>query len=779
MSKIVIFIVLVFSFFSPAFGQTVQTVHGRVVERNTQEPLPGVNIVITDADSQSRGTTTDLNGVFSMQGIPVGRCHIQATMTGFAPFAASNVLVFSGRETALNIAMEELVNQLEEVVVTVKVDKNHALNKMATVSARMLSSEEANRYAGSWGDPARMASNLAGVAAANDTRNDIIIRGNSPSGLLWRLDGFDIPNPNHFGTMGETGGPIGMLNNNQLTNSDFYTGAFPAEFGNATSGVFDLKMRNGNTNKHEFLASMGFNGLEAGAEGPISKKSDASYMINGRYSFLELVGMMGIMDFDEIGLPKYRDLCGKVNIPLRSGNLSAIVLLGSSEIGQRDDMKDEKWQEGDEGMDMLMSGSQVFTGVNYTARFSASTRLENRLSYQRFVAKLDMGALPYDRNPRRVFSSVNTEGRIAWKSILHHRANSRNFLMAGAGTDFLMTHLDSNFFDENDGTPQILHDTDGNTALVKSFAQWQHRFSDRLSITPGVYVHLFTFTGEFSAEPRFGLRWTLNERSSLSFGTGLHSQLQPRLVNFYVDDNGARPNAKLGMSRSWQTVAGYDLKIADGARLKTEVYYQHLYNIPVTPEVPQESILNLGDGTFNDWNYAFENSGTGRNYGVELTLEKFFERNWYFLMTASLYDARYRGYDRVERHSKYAGNYSFNVVAGYEWRLPKDRLLSVNVKTVYMGAKRYIPVSAPTQFSEPDFDWTQTYTQRLPYFFRSDLNVNMKQNFKRVALECFFEIFNLTNRKNIWQKRYNTNREEYEYLYYHLLMPIGGFRLYF
>jgi outer membrane receptor protein involved in Fe transport len=350
--------------------------------------------------------------------------------------------------------------------------------------------------------------------------------------------------------------------------------------------------------------------------------------------------------------------------------------------------------------------------------------------------------------------------------------------MAGAGADFFMTHLDDAFFME-DGTKQIVHDTDGHSTLVKGFAQWQHRFSDRLIITPGIYTQFYTFTGDFSAEPRFGLRWTLNERSSASFGTGLHSQLQPRLVNFYMDDDGRLPNAKLGMSRSWQTVAGYDLKITDGMRLKTEAYYQYLYHIPVTREVPQESILNLGDDAFNDWNKAFVNDGVGRNYGVELTVEKFFERNWYFLMTGSLYDAKYTDYEGVAHRCKFAGNFSLNVVAGYEWQLGKTLLLSVNAKTVYMGAKRYIPLRAETTHSEPDFDWSQTYTQRLPYFFRCDLNVNMKQNFKRVTLEWFFELFNLTDRKNIWQQFYNTKRQEYEYMYHFRFMPMGGFKVYF
>ena len=223
-----------------------------------------------------------------MHNIPVGRYQFMASLVGYSNYIINNVLVYSGKETMLKVTLEQSVTQLDELVVTPKVDKNRPMNQMAAVSTRMLSMEEANRYAGSWGDPGRTAANLAGVAAADDSRNDIIIRGNSPIGVLWRLDGFDIPNPNHFGSMGGTGGPVGMLNNNQLSNSDFYTGAFPAQFGNATSGVFDLQMRNGNNQMREYLASIGFNGLEFGAEGYFSKNSNASYLINGRYSFLEI-----------------------------------------------------------------------------------------------------------------------------------------------------------------------------------------------------------------------------------------------------------------------------------------------------------------------------------------------------------------------------------------------------------------------------------------------------------------------------------------------------------
>lgn len=143
---------------------------------------------------------------------------------------------------------------------------------MATVSARSFTVEETSRYAGSLNDPSRMAANYAGVSSTSDARNDIIIRGNSPLGVLWRLNGMEIPNPNHFGSLGTTGGPVSILNNNLLDKSDFLTGAFPAEYGNALAGVFDLQMRSGNNEKTEFLGQVGFNGFELGAEGPIGKK---------------------------------------------------------------------------------------------------------------------------------------------------------------------------------------------------------------------------------------------------------------------------------------------------------------------------------------------------------------------------------------------------------------------------------------------------------------------------------------------------------------------------
>ena len=757
--------------------QYVQTVRGIVVEKNTQEPLPSVTAVVISNDKQFATITND-QGEFAISGIPVGRCNISVSMLGFTPYVSNNILVYSGKETVLEIVLEENIYTLEEVTVTAKVDKEMPLNKLAIVSARMMSSEEANRYAGTFaGDPARMVAGFAGVIAANDTRNDIIIRGNSPIGLLWRLDGFDIPNPNHFGAMGGTGGPIGMLNNNQLSNSDFYTGAFPAEYGNATSGVFDLRLRNGNNKRHEFLFSAGMNGFELGAEGPLSKKTGASYMINGRYSFLALMEAMGV-DFTGGGggIPEYQDMSAKINLPLKNGNLSWITLLGSSRIHTESDFDDtsEEWVEGERGQKMTMKNNQIFTGLNYTHRFNTDTRLENRVSYQFFKTHTKIDEMAYPS--KELLPYVNTindkEGKIALNSTLNHRFNTKSLLRSGIGANVYMSKI-------NDIWDDIaLSNYKGSSTLLNAFAQLQFRFNNALSMTPGIYGQLYTLNNDYSVEPRIGFKWDTSPLTSFSLGSGLHSQLQPRQVYIYEED-GVIQNKNLKMSKSWQTVLGYNQKLGAGMHLKTEVYYQSLFRIPVIPEIPQESILNMGDDFANNWNYVFVNEGTGRNYGLEMTLEKFFDKHYYFLLTVSLYDSKYKGFDKIERQTRFAGNYAFNGLFGYEWKIGTKSLLSLNTKIAYVGGKRYVPAVVHLTGIDPEYDWTQAYTNKLPDYFRLDLNINMKNNYKRLSVEWFVEVTNITNHQNIWYKYYNAGRNKEEYIYQYGIFPVGGCRVYF
>ncbi|MCD4788701.1 MAG: carboxypeptidase-like regulatory domain-containing protein, partial [Bacteroidales bacterium] len=214
------------------FTQNItQTVKGQVIEKQTLAPLPGATVILLETDPLV-GTTTNTDGYFVLENVPVGRVSLQVRYMGYHTATINNLNLMSGKELVVNVEMEEKVEKIDEVVITAT-RKGETINQMTSISARTFSVEETQRFAGAMNDVSRMAANYAGVCTSNDALNDIVIRGNSPSGLLWQLDGVDIPNPNHFGQLGATGGPVSMLNNNVLSNSDFMTGAFPAEYGNA------------------------------------------------------------------------------------------------------------------------------------------------------------------------------------------------------------------------------------------------------------------------------------------------------------------------------------------------------------------------------------------------------------------------------------------------------------------------------------------------------------------------------------------------------------------
>ena len=261
-----------------------QTVKGTVIDMDTRVTLPGANILLVGSDPLV-GATTDIDGNFKLEKIPVGRQSFKASFMGYEDVVVSEILVATGREVAINIEMKQSVTKLAGVTVRAKNNKSEPINHMASVSATQLTVESTSRVAAGINDPGRTAQSFAGVSSADDENNELVIRGNSPRGMLWRMEGIEIPNPNHFSNgEGGSGGGVCALSTQVLANSDFFTGAFPAEYGNALSGVFDLSMRNGNSEKREYALQLGVMGVQAALEGPIRKGSEASYLFNYRYS---------------------------------------------------------------------------------------------------------------------------------------------------------------------------------------------------------------------------------------------------------------------------------------------------------------------------------------------------------------------------------------------------------------------------------------------------------------------------------------------------------------
>lgn len=783
-TKKLLFIILILLGFmsSSAFAQKkfTQNISGTIVDEITKEPLFGANVVIEDSDPFI-GTSTDENGQFIIENIAVGRISLKITYLGYYTKLINNLNLGTGKELILNIELEEAVIQGEEVEVVATQDKYKALNRMASVSARSFSIEESQRYAGARNDISRMASNFAGVNQGNDSRNDIIIRGNSPIGLLWRYEGVDIPNPNHYGALGSTGGPVSILNNNVLANSDFFTGAFPAEYGNAVSGVFDLTMRNGNQDKHEFIGQIGFNGFEFAAEGPISKKTGASYLVSYRYSTMAIFKALGVDFGVGTAVPKYQDLSMKVNLPTqKAGNFSLFALGGTSDIEILEstldsaDFDEESLYTG-ESEDLYNQSTLGVAGLTHTYIINNTTftKLTLAASYHDFLTKID-SLSSETRNPFPRYRNDFKETKMSGVFYLSKKVNAHHNFKTGIMVHRLGYNLIDSIYNKNQAYYQTITDYNNNSWQYQPYISWQYRASDKWTFNGGLHYLYYSFNNTQSIEPRLGIKYQLNPNHSLSFGYGLHSQTQP--FTSYVQQtrlpNGAYAmfNEDLDLLKSQHFVLGYDWLINEFTRVKTEIYYQHLYNAVVNAnEEDSYSILNQGADFYFPTPDTMNNDGTGTNYGLEITLEQFLNRGFYYLFTSSLYESKYKGSDGVERNTAFNGNFVINGLLGKEFEIAPNRkkklsinTLSFDIKATYAGGKRYtaVDVDKTIETGYPSYFEDQSFELQFDNYFRFDIRVGIKQDFKKFSMEFSIDAQNVFNVQNVYLQRVNTQTGE-------------------
>jgi len=758
-------LLLVLLVFLPVTAQTqlFHSISGSVRDKIMQYPLAGATICIPGTDPLI-GTTSDANGNFRLKDIPLGRVRIKISFIGYYDVLINDITVSSGTETFLEVEMEEKIIAAEEVIVRSEIRKDQPLHKMAMISARSFSIEETYKYAGSFGDPARMAANYAGIMAPSLQRNDIIIRGNSPMGLLWRLDGIDVPNPNHFGTLGTTAGPVTILNNNLLTNSDFFTGAFPAEYGNALAGAFDLKMRTGNIFKRGFWGQAGWNGFELGTEGYLKKNARSSYLLAYRYSMFDLLGQIGILDYK----PRYQDLTFKLDIPTaNAGRFSLMGLWGKSHIDIFDsDKEPSDWTYQDAGENITSGSGLGILALSHYYFFNPYTSLKTILSLQ--MAENTGKTDTFSRLAPGLFTKngeMSREIKYTLSVVFHKKVNSKHFFDAGLNADvFNVDYNDSTYRDDSYASSTDIREQ---LSIWSAYIQWHYRPSEKIDLYSGLRFQYFTLNGSHTLEPRGGMQWHLQQNQALSFGYGFHSQLQPKTLYFYrtpdIQKDAELTNHNLGFSRSFHTVVGYDRLFTKNARIKTELYFQWLYAIPVRENGSgQFSLLNAGDNFFLPLVDSLVNEGDGYNTGIELTLEKFFSKNYYWLLTLSVFDSKYRGADRIWRNTAFNGNYVLNMLAGYEYQLGSKHVFTFNAKVVLAGGKRYVPIDIEKSMEAGDevYDWENAYEKKYSNFLRFDCRIGYRTNFKRFSQEVAFDFQNITNHKNILLQKFDPGTGE-------------------
>lgn len=790
-----------------------QTVRGVLRDKESQTVIANAKVFfegpITNPPA-SFEATTNTKGEFVFTEVPVGRYALAVEAKDYQIFSTNNIVVTSGKEVILSYELEQIIERVGEVTIKGKGKGDKPNNDAALISARLFTVDETDRFAGSRGDPARMASNFAGVQGADDSRNDIVVRGNSPQGILWRMEGIDIPNPNHFAIPGTTGGSVSIINNKILGNSDFFTGAFPAEYGNANAGAFDLKLRNGNNQKKEFSSQLGLLGWDALAEGNLGKKGGASYLVTYRYSTLAMFSKLNI-PLGTDAVPNYQDYSFKLNFPLKNnkGNLSFFGIGGWSNIDiniSKDTLSSAELY-GDNDRDQLFASKMHIAGSSFqynlnknsyvkatVAMSSQNVTAEHQLVFRKVIGteiiKGDTFQKYQNDSFKRNLSYEFDTKTIAAHAFYNKKFSAKSSMRAGLQLTQYRYMFDDSALNFNPTSPlywkfSVRWNANGNAFMAIPYVQWKYKFSPAFTISTGVQMQSYTVQYDPNNTPlgnsvggekqsythnsgplfRFGARYQLSKRDALNLGLGMHSQNQSAYVYYYQKPGNSSPhNLNMGLSKSNHAVLGWDHQMGKASRIKVETYYQQLSNLPVERLMASNSykgssfsLANTGSGFSRFFPDSLENTGIGKNYGIEFTIERFFSKGFYYLASLSVFDAQYQGSDKQWRSSDFNTDYAANGLIAKEFVFKNKNSLNIGGKVTFAGARRFSPMDTLNTIYEREYVENSALknTQRFgsPYR-RFDVRIAYRINAKKVSHEIAFDLVNVTNRKNVLKYSY-------------------------
>ena len=518
-------------------------------------------------------------------------------------------------------------------------------------------------------------------------------------------------------------------------------------------------------------------------EGPFKKGYAGSYLINYRYSTLALLAKMGL-PLSSGGL--FQDVSFNIWLPTNKlGNFSVFGFGGLSSntaLAKRDSAV---WQNSFDRLNITEFSNTGAVGITHTKVINSKNYIKSVLA----TSATDNGRRENALNAAYIAEFKNDESywqnKLTFSSTLNHKYSSKVNLRSG----LIINRIGYSIFKRAQNyalnISEELFNTSGQSHTFQTFAQLNFSITEKLTLNTGLHYFQFLLNNSNALEPRSSLRYDLNTNNSLSLGYGLHSQLQPLGIYFFeVNDSGqtTRPNKNLGLSKAHHFVFAYDWRISEQMRLKTEIYYQLLFNIPISPDsFSTYSILNNQNGYPTQ---KLVNGGEGNNYGIEITLEKLLHKNYYLLLSTSLFDSKYTAEDGIWRNTLYNTNYNFVFTAGKERTLPekfKRRIIAYNLKAIYTGGFRRTPIDIAKSMEQQEtvFIEDKAFTERNPDYFRIDIRISVKRNYAKLTSTLAFDIQNLTNYKNVRMQYFDPISGKIKTEYQIPLVPILSYRIEF
>ncbi|MBL7977656.1 MAG: TonB-dependent receptor [Bacteroidetes Order II. Incertae sedis bacterium] len=756
-----------------------QTLKGVVIDKTTRHPLTGATITLPES-KPLKGTTSGADGRFRLEGVAVGVYTVRIQFIGYAEVILNRIEVTSAKETEMTVEMTELNTELAGTTIIAS-RKNDPLNEMSVVSARSFSVEETKRYAATINDPSRLVAGYPGVTNTQDNNNDIVVRGNTSAGVLWRLEGVDIPNPNHFARPGSSGGGISAFSASLLANSDFSSGAFAAEYGNALSAVFDMRFRHGNTEKREYTARIGLIGLEIGVEGPLQRNKSA-YLANYRYSTLGILSGMGFNFVSERTSNTFQDLSFLLYFPSQNGkSVTTVFGFGGLSLERHSELKDQsKWKSRGDRQRSDFETNLGVLGVTNTYLLTSKSYLKTTLALMDSFNSIVEDTLNHIRIPAITAHNNARDTRISLASHYSRKVSTFLSLKAGLNASLFRYNL---FFDrlvhEN---WQTAIDSDGLTGQADVYVQTKYHLTSRTAIIAGIHGLWFALNKTSSVEPRIALTSTLSPRQTMTLAYGLHSRILP--LGLYFKRNvcpllqpnctpyPTLPNTNLPLAKAHHWVVSHNFAPSEQFHVQTEVYYQRLFNVPTLASgLNSYWFFNDMEG-FGQTGLAPE--GKGRNYGIDLIVERHFVNRFFFLLTGAVFRSFFDLPNGQSFSTQYDSRFTSSYLGGKEFPLRKGGILQVGSRVAWNGGNRYTPPDEAKSAQAGYYvsDESRIFAAQVPNYFRVDGRIAVTKNRNKYNYTVSLDMMNIGSRKNPQWQQFDPQSKEYYFSYQSEFIPV-------
>ena len=758
---------ILLSYFSFA-QENKQFVFGKITDKLTGEELIGASIYL-EVDHTKLGASCDMHGNYKIINVPIGRHNFTASFIGYKPVLIQGIIVQASKPLQLDIELEKDAKQISEINISA-IKNKESTNPFSTLSSRSFTIEESSRFAGGLCDPSRVAYNFAGVSFSAPQDNGVVIRGNSPTSVLWRLNGIDVGGASHFGGGNMAGaGLISIYSSAILKGTNFYSGAFPAEYSNTTAGVFDINFREGNRQKHQKTFQLGILGADIGLEGPLNKKGTATYLVNYRHGFIGYYGKLaGGVE------PNFKDLSYNLTYKSESlGNFSFWGMFGLSsnylpykkyqKKVKEGVVKKEKFREyKDDFIQKDIKFGMGAIGFNHKKRVSKKSFLKTNLGF----------STNYYKDSRELFTQIADTINTGSLSPYHYKKNHEyNFSFNSS----LFTQINKKINNKSgiyynkakiySQYDKILHNPQKLTGLYNkagvvdyysAFTQFKLTIIEDLNINLGVSLNKFSEVNEFSIEPRIGIKWNYANWGNISLAYGKHSKLEDKKIYLVAKDK-FKGNIKLAKAEHY--VLALDFNLAENLTFKTEVYYQNLYDVPVFTE-NNESFINYTQ--MWEFNSPIVFTGTGKNKGIDFSIEKSIDKGLYFLLTTSIFDSKYKDYKGIERSTLFNRNFQSGLALGKEFIVRQKNILGFNININYLGGNRLAPLKYEESITakEAVYDLDKLYQVQADNKFWLNVGLSYKVNKKNKTITWGLDFQNalLTTHDDGYRYNLRTNK---------------------